>query len=454
MFTAIRALAVALVIATTVQAQSVPPPATVSPPMSAQPPAAAATAAAPAAAAATETSSTPGRKQWRAPSSGGVRRASNNEPFDSSFSGGPFDRAQPDHSKAGSGQPLESVPQVNRQPIARVTRGTGTLPSDAGQEWRDYDIAPYTARVTTTNRPEQAIVDWILRETGYEAWHGEPLGLLSANRRTLRVYHTPQMHARVSEVVDRFVNSQAESQAFGMHVITMGSPNWRAKAHAMLRPVTVQSPGAAAWLVAKEDAAVLLADLRKRTDFREHSSPHLLVNNGQSSVITTTRPRNYVRNVATRPGAWPGFEPELGQIEEGFSLQFDPLLSLDGRSIDALIKCNVDQVERMIPVVLDVPTAVAPRQRTKIEVPQVTSCRLHERFRWPTDQVLLISLGVVASPSAKAVNPITAALPMGLSSRADLLVLVESKGRVTGGAPAAAATTTARRDVNNYRGRY
>ena len=75
---------------------------------------------------------------------------------------------------------------------ARVTKGPGTLPNDAGQEWREYDISPYTLRVTTTNRPEQAIVDWILRETGHEAWHGEPLG--TADRQSP---HAPRVsHAR------------------------------------------------------------------------------------------------------------------------------------------------------------------------------------------------------------------------------------------------------------------
>ena len=96
------------------------------------------------------------------------------------------------------------------RPIARVTAGNGTLPNEHGQVWREYDISPYTARVTTTKRPEQAIVDWILRETGYEAWHCEPLGILSATPRTLRVYHTPQMQAVVADVVDRFVASEAE----------------------------------------------------------------------------------------------------------------------------------------------------------------------------------------------------------------------------------------------------
>src|SRR5205814_1898207 len=88
---------------------------------------------------------------------------------------------------------LQPVATAQRAAIAKVTAGSGTLPNDAGQVWREYDITPYTTRVASTNRPEQALVDWILRETGYETWHGEPLGILSANSRTLRVYHTPQV---------------------------------------------------------------------------------------------------------------------------------------------------------------------------------------------------------------------------------------------------------------------
>src|SRR5688572_19283578 len=41
---------------------------------------------------------------------------------------------------------------------AAVSKGSGTLPNDQGQVWREYDIRPYTVRVTTTARPEQAIV--------------------------------------------------------------------------------------------------------------------------------------------------------------------------------------------------------------------------------------------------------------------------------------------------------
>ncbi|MEX2138507.1 MAG: hypothetical protein WD894_04560 [Pirellulales bacterium] len=326
------------------------------------------------------------------------------------------------------------APKVSR---AKVTSGNGTLPNDQGQVWREYDITSYTARVTSTNRPEQAIIDWILRETGYEAWHGETPALLAADARTLRVYHTPQTQAIVGEVVDRFVNSEAETHAFSIRVISLDSPSWRAKAQRMLRPVNVQTQGVQAWLLAKEDAALLQGELRKRNDHREHSAPHLLVNNGQTAVATAARTHNYVRGVLLSPEAWPGFQPISGQIDEGYSLELSPLLSLDGRTIDAVVKCNLDQVEELQPVMLDVPTAAAPRQRTQVQVPKLSSFRLHERFRWPVEQVLLIGCGMVAPPV-----PVEQGLRLPLVStppRVDLLIFVESRG--PNGRPATVMTT-------------
>jgi hypothetical protein len=368
-------------------------------------------------------------------------------------------RAEPSGPAPVAGQPALApvapnpiAPVAARGPIARVTPGSGNLPNDAGQEWRDYDISPYTARVTSTNRPEQAIRDWILRETGYEAWHGDVVALLCANRRTLSVYHTPQMHAVVQEMVDRFVNTEAESHAFGMRVITVGSPNWRAKAHRMLRPVSAQTPGVQAWLLAREDAAFLLNDLSRRSDFQEHSTPHLVVNNGQSTVVAKTRTRNFVRDVVLRAEAWPGFEPQMGQIDEGFKFEFHPLLSLDGGIIDAVLKCEVDQVEKMLPVKIDVPTAAVRQQTTKVEVPQLISSRMHERFRWPVDQVLLISLGVGPTPVPQAANSLGMAVPLlAGDTRADLLVFVESRGKLSAQPSALPATPTA---ASKYPGRY
>ncbi len=352
-----------------------------------------------------------------------------------------------------AGSPLSPIKAPARQPIARVTKGSGTLPNDHGQVWRDYDITPYTLRVTSTNRPEQAIVDWILRETGYEAWHSEPLGLLSASKRKLSVYHTPEMQAVVADIVDRYVGSQAETHAFSLRIVTIGNPNWRSKAMRLMKPVPVQSQGVEAWLLAKENAALLRSELQKRTDYREHSSPHLLINNGQSTVVSAIRPRKYVRGIIPRADAWPGFESLTGQIDEGYSLQFSPLVSLDGQTVDAVIKLRLCQVEKMLPVMLDVATQVAPRQRTQVQVPQVTQSNLHERFRWPVHDVLLLSMGVIATPGPARGNSFAASLAMPTAPpRADALLFVECKGHVVGGSHSNASQ--AARPAGDYTRRY
>jgi len=350
----------------------------------------------------------------------------------------------------GAAPQTPAMPVRAREPIARVSAGPGTLPNDAGQEWREYDITPYTARVSSTVKPEQAILDWILRETGYEAWHGTPLGILSVDSRRVIVYHTPPMQAVVQDIVDRFVNSEAESHVFGMRVVTLGSPDWRSKHHSVLHPVATQSQGTSAWLMAKEDFALMVADLRRRSDFREHGTPHLMVNNGQSKQVSANQTRNYVRDVILKAdGSWPGYEPVMGQFDEGFKLEFNPLLSIDGTVVDAVIRCDVDQVEKMVPVMIDVPTTAAPRQRQKVEVSQGISIRLHERFRWPTDQVLLISLGVGPAPIPDASGALSVPLLSG-PPRAEMLIFVESRGKL-GAQPSA---VPAQREASLYQNRY
>ncbi|MCO6046763.1 hypothetical protein NG895_22935 [Aeoliella sp. ICT_H6.2] len=338
---------------------------------------------------------------------------------------------------------------------ARVTKGSGTLPRDHGQVWREYDIRPYTARAQGSAKPEQAVVDWILRETGYEAWHSEPLGILSAGRDTLRVYHTPEMQAMVADIVDRFVNQQSESEAFSLRVATVTNPNWRSKALPLMTPIPVQSPGVQGWIMAKENVAVLLSDLTRRTDYREYNSPTQLVGNGQSILISTMRPRSYIKGVMPTPQVWPGFQPEQGQLQEGFSLEFSPLLALDKATCDAVIKLKLHQVEKMVPVKLDVQTPVAESQRMEVQVPQVTMANLHERFRWPTDQVLLLSMGVIGTPGPTRDNALTAALPiLKTPPRADALLFIEAKGSVLPPAAPNAPVSTALRNPATFQGRY
>jgi hypothetical protein len=386
---------------------------------------------------------------WRAPSDKGERYGAGGAPAEESRGGGTY----------GSNEAASStITPVGGPTRANVSKGSGTLPNNQGQVWREYDIRPYTLRNGSSARPEQAIVDWILRETGYESWHAEPVGLLSANREVLRVYHTPEMQAVVADVVDRFVNNTADAYAFSLRIATVVNPNWRAKALPLMTPIPVQTPGIQGWMLAKEDAQLLISDLSRRSDYREFNSPQQLILNGQSIVISTMRPRSYVKGAVATQMAWPGYQPEMGTLEEGFSLEFSPLLSLDLQSTDAVVKLRLCQVEKMVPVKLDLPTTVAPNQRVQVDVPQLTMANLHERFHWPTDKVLLLSMGVVATPAPTKDNPltdaVTGALPMLKDPpRADALLFVDSRGQIT---PSHIPTLerTATLPAQSFHGRY
>lgn len=370
---------------------------------------------------------------------------------------GQFERPAP---RATRGEvPAEEVDLPPERPTYRtVAAGSLGLPNDAGQVWKEYDLRTYTSRITSTKRPERTVVDWVLRETGYEAWHGEPMGVLSAGQGTLRVYHTPEMQQVVAEVVSRFTSPKADSQAFTMRVVTISDPNWRSRAHRLLQPVPAQTPGVQAWMLKREDAALLISELSKRSDYREHSSPQLLIGNGETHVLSRTRPRSYIRDLLIQPNVLPGFEAQADQLEEGFAVEFSPLLSHDGGMVDAVFKCHIDHLEQLTPVLIDVPTSTAPRQRARIDVPQMAQFRLQERFRWPVDDVLLIGLGVVPAPltvESNPLNPIIKQLPVDMTgpSRADMLIFVEAKDRRGTTTPVTASRSGAR-TTSSYHGRY
>lgn len=325
----------------------------------------------------------------------------------------------------------------------KVTKGQGTLPNEHGQVWREYDISPYTLRVRDVIKPEQAVIDWVLRETGTEVWFGEPLGILSANSTVLRVYHTPEMHERVRGIVERFVSGDTEPHGLGVRLMTVSSPNWRVRALSLLKPVDVKSPGVEAWLLSRENAASLFEQLKVRADFREHSAPRVDIANGQSQTIARKDSRPYTRGVQLRRD-FPFYDLVPGKIEEGYSLQVSPLMSLDGQTMEAAISCSVDQLEKLVPLAIDVPMG-GQSQRVQIQVPQLVSWKISERFRWPTNEVLLLSCGVVATPAQNSNGMFSAiTTPLGIGgNRADALLMIEHRPPSVTGAPPTMATTAA-----------
>ncbi len=338
---------------------------------------------------------------------------------------------------------MASVPSLENRPMASRARASTSanfqLPKDDGQYWVEYDLKPYTRNLTKVEQPQQAIIDWILRETGTDVWFSQPMGVLNADRDTLRVYHNQAMQKTVSEIYERFVNGSTDPQVFGMRLITINNPNWRTRAAGWMKSVQVQSPGVHAWLLSKENTALLLAMLRGRSDYREVQAGDITINNGQTQTLEQLRSRNYVREYRRTEQGWPPYVPDSAEIQEGYRLQMSPLLSIDHRMVDVALKCNIDQVERLNSVNIELPLPTGQIQPAQIQVPQVVSWRLHERFRWSSDQVLLLSCGVIAAPSGAVNNTLLGqgAGAIGLSriipptaggDRADALLILEYKG--------------------------
>jgi hypothetical protein len=309
------------------------------------------------------------------------------------------------------------------------------LPSSQGQVWREYDLRNYTSMMRDRDKPHQGVVDWVLRETGTDVWFTEPFGFMNADRDTLRVYHTPEMQKVVQGVVDKLINGTKEKQVYEARLVLLANPNWRANTMPVMRSVQTQSPGISAWLLTKEQLALFGGALKQRSDYREIQAVDLVMYNGQSEFMEQVRGRNYLRDYQRVDGGWPPYIPQTAELREGYRLQVSPVLSEDRSVVDVVIRCEIDQVEKINNVNLVLPLPNGQSQSAQIQVPQMSSWRLHERFRWPADQVLVLSCGVVSAPEGGANNTLagqTSGLmglfPSSTGQRADALLVIQHKG--------------------------
>ncbi len=350
-------------------------------------------------------------------------------------------------SDSESGPNAETTaPDIIDQRITMVTAGSDKLPNSAGQVWRTYDISPYTYMVKNTRRPQQAVIDWIIKETGTDMWFAEPLGILSASRNQLHVYHTPEIQNRIKPIIDRFVSARAVPRVMGLRLATIASPNWRSMALTLMQPVAIDAPGIEAWLMSKENAAILMGQLQNRADYQEHNNGDIVATDGQKYIISQTRPVEFVRSLAWVNQGAGYYQPVTDRIDVGYTVELSALGSLDGQSIEAIVGCRINQIEQLQPVPVQVPGAAGQTQTAELQIPQMVSWRANERFRWPSDQVLVLSCGVVATPGPQrqALLGIPALLN-GTRGRADAIMFVEYKGQaaVPGNAARAAPVTAA-----------
>ena len=306
----------------------------------------------------------------------------------------------PTENRATIGSPLppprEPDPALGMRVAESVPFSVGAnLPNDQGQIGRVYDISSYTNRPTQSQTPQNTITNWVLRRTGNEFWHGEPFGFMSATRDRLIVYHTQEMQNYIAETVDRFVNSKNAQKTFSLRIISLGSPDWRNKNYTYLVPIRIDTPGVQGWLVGKTHVGLLLDSIARRNDAREHVSSNTSLLNAQTTVVPYHATRNYVRDVQARPSAPGGYITDPTTLTEGFQFEVTPLISLDGKTLEARIKCDLVQVDKMHPLTIGTPSSASPSARVTVEVPQVANFSVDELISWPSDMVLLLDLGIV-----------------------------------------------------------
>ncbi|MDR2438564.1 MAG: hypothetical protein LBE12_04210 [Planctomycetaceae bacterium] len=371
--------------------------------------------------------------------------------------------ATPDQTATDTTSPLgrrvRSRDSVLGDRIAKITTDLEKIPKSHDQIWREYDITPYTKgrNFPATVQPEQTIVDWVLRQTGIKTWHSLPFGILTADSEKLYVYHTKEVQLVVADIVDRFVNPQFFNESCTIRIISLSRPDWIAKGHQYLRPMWIASPGIQGWILEREGAQALLQELAHRTDFKEIAPPQFLIPNGIAHNVVSKKQRTYLRDVQVNSATLNGYAEDRVTIDEGFGVSFVPLSFLDGLDIAATIKLDIIQIEKMIPLMIDAPTATNPRQRIQIEAPQVACFKLDEMIRWPKNKILLLDLGTIPLPNsseqAEAQNFFSGlAKNITPSSRANVLLFIEcvtNNNVVVPVLPSSSSNTGASSSVNS-----
>ncbi len=319
---------------------------------------------------------------------------------------------------------------------ADATGGFAANFARSGQVWREYSLVPYAGRLASVARPEQAVVDWVLRRTGPETWHGEDVAVLSATRARLRVFHRPDVQSQVAEIVDRFTRPVQSQVSMRIQIVTCADLNWRSGLVHLLKPAALGDDGQQAWLLPPEDASLLRDRVRRDGNSATLAQQHILANNGQPATIETGRTVNYISGLKLESGHYLAYQPVLTKLNDGATLTLAPLWTSDGSGVDAYVRLTTRSVEKLHYAQSAAPLSTG-NQNTVVQVPEVSATRFENKLRWPQSDVLVISAGVQPRPVESRRGTFSFSSPP-----AELLILAELD-------PPLAARPAARRTAPN-----
>jgi hypothetical protein len=272
----------------------------------------------------------------------------------------------------------------------------GGLKGGPGFELKRWPIAKYTSIPTNVQAPpEKALIDWILLRTGISEWHGEYVTVLSANRKELIAYNSPEVLKQVDEIVERFVQSTADTLKIQVQFIAAVDPRWRYTVYPRLTYVGGGLQGQQIWTMTSRDAALVLTQMQIQQGFRQLAKEGVEMINGQTLSIKTREPRAFVGGLAPDPGGGIAFQPRSEKIDEGIMLKLSPLLTYQGNAVDAKIDLTVNMVRMLHRTKVIAPRGEIGSIETSIDVPDSTQSHLEQTVRnWRLGQSLIISCGI------------------------------------------------------------
>jgi hypothetical protein len=266
--------------------------------------------------------------------------------------------------------------------------------TEAGHQWRNFDISKYMALPHKDANPQKHIVDWIFRRTDPTLWHGEKIAVLSAGRSKIRAYHNAKVLDQVSEVVERFSDAQSNFLSLRIRLVAAADTRWRYAVYKRLKLLSSGPQGQQVWTVKSDDAAMIYNQLQLTQGARLLADRLFEMVNGQTALLYSTSQRPYNGALQRDNAAAQGFQPKAEELEEGVTLRISPLLSFDGDTLDAGLLLTTNNVRTFHQTRILAPKEVGPGE-ARIDVPEVSETQLNQTVRaWPIGETLIISAGI------------------------------------------------------------
>ncbi len=341
----------------------------------------------------------------------------------------PTDTA-PRRKKAAVANAKAKRPTDDESSAEDVTDDTVT-PADVkpepGYTSQSWNIARYTeiAATATNPNPETKIIEWIFRRTGSTDWHGPKSAILSASRTQIRAYHSPKMLKKVDEMVRRFNKSTADRLSFRVRFVRAADTRWRYQVHTRMKFLASGPQGQHVWSLSQADAAVVIRDMQNYRGFGMLLDKTYKTVNGQTLVVESYKPVEYIRGLQRDGAAGFGFQPEAEQLKEGVTLRMSPLLTYEGDALQLALELRTNVVRRLIK------TSILARREAgandlQLDVPEVSETRIDLPIDdWPLGQTLLISGGI--TPGIGEAKNGVLGLPGTKPTDRELLVFIEAE---------------------------